>query len=192
MIIGIPKEIKEQEYRVAVTPSAACQLIKRGHSVIVETQAGAGAGFPDENYENVGATIISGHAEVFERADLIVKVKEPLPAEYGLLRRRQLLFTYLHLAANRKLTEALMESGVAAIAYETIEINRRLPLLEPMSEIAGRMSAIVGAYYLAKHAGGSGVLLGGVPVCFAERWWCWAVAWPGSMPRRWRPGWARM
>ena len=163
MIIGIPKEIKEQEYRVAVTPSAAYQLIKRGHDVIVETQAGAGSGFPDKNYTDVGATIIAGHAEVFERADLIVKVKEPLPAEYGLLRRGQLLFTYLHLAANRALTEALMASGVTALAYETIEVNRRLPLLEPMSEIAGRMSAIVGAYYLAKHAGGSGVLLGGVP-----------------------------
>ena len=163
MIIGIPKEIKEQEYRVSVTPAAAYQLIKRGHQVLVETQAGVGAGFPDAAYAEVGATLVHEHAEVFARADMIVKVKEPLPEEYGLLRRDQLLFTYLHLAANRALTEALMESGVTAIAYETIEVNRRLPLLEPMSEIAGRMSALVGGYFLAKHAGGSGTLLGGVP-----------------------------
>ncbi len=163
MIIGVPKEIKEQEYRVAVTPSAAYQLIKRGHRVIVETQAGAGAGFPDGDYEDVGAIIIPDHAGVFERAELIVKVKEPQLAEYALLRRGQLLFTYLHLAANRVLTEALMNSGATALAYETIEVNRRLPLLEPMSEIAGRMSALVGGYFLAKHAGGSGTLLGGVP-----------------------------
>ena len=163
MIIGIPKEIKEQEHRVAVTPSAVYQLVKRGHRVVVETKAGVGAGFLDSDYEAVGATIIKEHAAVFAEGELIVKVKEPLPAEYALLRRGQLLFTYLHLAANRTLTEALMESGVTAVAYETIEVNRRLPLLEPMSEIAGRMSVIVGGYFLAKHAGGSGTLLGGVP-----------------------------
>lgn len=163
MIIGVPKEIKEQENRVAVTPSAAWQLIKGGHQVVVETQAGAGAGFPDSDYADVGAEIADTHAEVFERGELIVKVKEPLPAEYALLRRGQLLFTYLHLAANRELTEALMTSGVTALAYETIEVNRRLPLLEPMSEIAGRMSVLVGGYFLAKHTGGSGTLLGGVP-----------------------------
>jgi alanine dehydrogenase len=163
MIIGIPKEIKEQEYRVSITPAAAYQLIKRGHQVLVETQAGIGAGFTDEAYTNVGAKPVHDHAEVFEKAEMIVKVKEPLPEEYALLRRGQLLFTYLHLAANRALTDALMKSGVTAIAYETIEVNRRLPLLEPMSEIAGRMSALVGGYFLAKHAGGSGTLLGGVP-----------------------------
>lgn len=163
MIIGVPKEIKEQENRVAVTPSAAYQLIKRGHQVLVETQAGAGAGFPDADYQAVGATLIASHHEVFARAEMIVKVKEPLPSEYPLLRPGQLLFTYLHLAANRPLTEALMASGVTALAYETIEVNRRLPLLEPMSEIAGRMSVLVGGYFLAKHAGGSGTLLGGVP-----------------------------
>lgn len=163
MIIGVPKEIKEQENRVAVTPSAAWQLIKGGHQVVVETQAGAGAGFPDSDYADVGAEIADTHAEVFERGELIVKVKEPLPAEYALLRRGQLLFTYLHLAANRELTEALITSGVTALAYETIEVNRRLPLLEPMSEIAGRMSVLVGGYFLAKHTGGSGTLLGGVP-----------------------------
>ena len=163
MIIAVPKEIKEQENRVALTPSAAYQLLKRGHRVLVEQNAGTGAGFPDSDYEAVGATMVSTHAGVFAEAELIVKVKEPLPSEYSLLRRGQILFTYLHLAANRGLTEALMKSGVTALAYETIEVNRRLPLLEPMSEIAGRMSVLVGGYFLAKHAGGSGTLLGGVP-----------------------------
>jgi alanine dehydrogenase len=163
MIIGVPKEIKEQENRVAVTPSAAYQLIKRGHRVLVEQNAGAGAGFPDSDYEAVGATMVSTHTEIFAQGELIVKVKEPLPSEYALLRRGQILFTYLHLAANRGLTEALMKSGVTALAYETVEVGRRLPLLEPMSEIAGRMSVLVGGYFLAKHAGGSGTLLGGVP-----------------------------
>lgn len=163
MIIGLPKEIKTQEYRVALLPSAAYQLIKRGHTVVVEKNAGIGAGYPDAQYEQAGAKIVDTHAAVFEQADLIVKVKEPLPAEYGLLRPGQLLFTYLHLAAGRPLTEALMKSGATCIAYETIEVNKRLPLLEPMSEIAGRMSVLVGGYFLAKHFGGSGVLLGGVP-----------------------------
>jgi alanine dehydrogenase len=163
MLIGVPKEIKEQEYRVALLPSAAYQLIKRGHQVLVERNAGTGAGYPDSDYEQAGATLVSDHAAVFAQADLVVKVKEPLPVEYSLLRPGQILFTYLHLAADRKLTEALMKSGVTALAYETIEVNRRLPLLEPMSEIAGRMSILVGGYFLAKHCGGSGVLLGGVP-----------------------------
>ncbi|TDU73069.1 alanine dehydrogenase [Prosthecobacter fusiformis] len=163
MNIGVPKEIKEQEHRVALTPSAAYQLIKRGHQVHVEVNAGTGAGFSDSDYEAVGATLIHDHAEVFAKAELIIKVKEPLPAEYALLRPDHLLFTYLHLAANRPLTEALMQSGATALAYETIEVNHRLPLLEPMSEIAGRMSVVVGGYFLAKHAGGSGTLLGGVP-----------------------------
>jgi len=163
MIIGVPKEIKGQEYRVALLPSAAYQLIKRGHEVIVERSAGTGAGYPDADYDQAGATLVSDHAAVFEKADLVVKVKEPQPSEYALLRPGQILFTYLHLAASRSLTEALMKSGATALAYETIEVNRRLPLLEPMSEIAGRMSILVGGYFLAKHCGGSGVLLGGVP-----------------------------
>ncbi len=163
MIIGIPKEIKDHEYRVALLPSAAYQLIKRGHSVVVERGAGIGAGYPDLEYEHAGAKLLDSHAGVFEQADLIVKVKEPLPAEYSLLRPGQLLFTYLHLAASKPLTQALVKSGATCIAYETIEVNRRLPLLEPMSEIAGRMSVLVGGYFLAKHFGGSGVLLGGVP-----------------------------
>ena len=163
MIIGVPKEIKDQEYRVALLPSAAYQLVRRGHQVLVERNAGAGAGYPDEGYTEAGATLVDDHAAVYEKAELIVKVKEPLPSEYGLLRPGQILFTYLHLAASRSLTEALMKSGATCLAYETLEMNRRLPLLEPMSEIAGRMSILVGGYFLAKHFGGSGVLLGGVP-----------------------------
>jgi alanine dehydrogenase len=163
MIIGVPKEIKEHEYRVALLPSAAYQLIKRGHQVLVERGAGAGAGFPDADYEQAGATMMSDHAAIFEQAALIVKVKEPQPSEYPLLRPGQILFTYLHLAASRSLTDALLKSGVTGLTYETVEVNRRLPLLEPMSEIAGRMSVLVGGYFLAKHHGGSGVLLGGVP-----------------------------
>ncbi|MDP9292139.1 MAG: alanine dehydrogenase [Verrucomicrobiota bacterium] len=163
MILGIPREIKEQEHRVALLPSATYQLVKRGHQVLVERGAGIGSGYLDVDYEKAGADLVDSHEELFERAELIVKVKEPLPSEYALLRSGQILFTYLHLAANRKLTDALVESGVTALAYETLEVNRRLPLLEPMSEIAGRMSIIVGGYFLAKHCGGSGVLLGGVP-----------------------------
>jgi alanine dehydrogenase len=163
MIIGVPKEIKEDEYRVAMLPSAAYLLTKRGHQVLVERGAGTGAGYPDADYEQAGATLESEHRAVFEKAGLVVKVKEPLPAEYSLLRPGQMLFTYLHLAASRSLTDALLKSGVTALAYETLEVNRRLPLLEPMSEIAGRMSVLVGGYFLAKHVGGSGVLLGGVP-----------------------------
>ncbi len=163
MIIGVPKEIKPQEYRVALPPSGAYQLIRGGHRVLVERNAGAGAGFPDADYQQAGAEIADSHERIFAEAELIVKVKEPQPSEYALLRRGQILFTYLHLAANRELTEALMRSGVTALAYETIEVNRRLPLLEPMSEIAGRMSVLVGGYFLAKHCGGTGTLLGGVP-----------------------------
>jgi len=163
MIIGVPKEIKDHEYRVALLPSAAYLLIKRGHQVLVERGAGAGAGYPDADYEQAGATMMADHRGIFEKSDMIVKVKEPQPSETPLLRHGQILFTYLHLAASRGLTEALLKSGVTALAYETIEVNRRLPLLEPMSEIAGRMSVLVGGYFLAKHNGGSGVLLGGVP-----------------------------
>ena len=163
MIIGIPKEIKQQENRVSLLPSAADQLARRGHTVLVQKNAGVGSGYPDEDYLEAGAKIVETAEEVFAKADMIVKVKEPLPAEYGLLRKGQILFTYLHLAASKSLTEALLKSGVTGIAYETIQVGNRLPLLEPMSEIAGRMSAVMGAYYLAKHNGGNGVLLGGVP-----------------------------
>ncbi len=163
MVIGVPKEIKEQEQRVALLPSAANQLVRRGHSVLVEKNAGVGSGYADEEYAAAGAEIVDQAKEVFARPDMIVKVKEPLKVEFPLLRKGQILFTYLHLAASRELTEALLKSGVTGIAYETIQINNHLPLLEPMSEIAGRMSVVMGAYFLAKYNGGSGVLLGGVP-----------------------------
>jgi alanine dehydrogenase len=163
MKIGVPKEIKQQENRVALLPSVVYRLTQLGHEVYVEKNAGTGAGFPDAQYQDAGASIVDTHEGVFRQSRLIVKVKEPLPEEYGLLNQEHILFTYLHLAANKPLTEALVASQCTAIAYETIELNRRLPLLEPMSEIAGRMSIIVGGYYLAKHSGGKGVLLGGVP-----------------------------
>src|SRR5450432_4617941 len=163
MIIGIPKEIKQQENRVSLLPSAAYQLSKRGHTVLVEKSAGVGTGYPDVDYVAAGAQMIDNARDLFARAEMIVKVKEPLPAEYELLRKGQILFTYLHLAASRSLTEALLKSGVTGVAYETIQVGNRLPLLEPMSEIAGRMSVVMGAYFLAKHNGGNGVLLGGVP-----------------------------
>ena len=163
MTIGVPKEIKEQEQRVALLPSATNQLTRHGHSVLVERNAGLGSGYPDQDYVKAGAEIVEQAKEVFARADMIVKVKEPLEAEFPLLRRGQILLTYLHLAASKRLTEALLKSGVTGVAYETIQVNHRLPLLEPMSEIAGRMSVVMGANFLAKYNGGSGVLLGGVP-----------------------------
>ena len=163
MVIGVPKEIKEQEQRIGLVPSAAELLTKRGHTVLVEKSAGVGSGYPDEEYRKAGAEIVDLAKDVFARADMIVKVKEPLPAEFPLLRKGQILFTYLHLAASKALTDALLKSRVTAVAYETIQVGNRLPLLEPMSEIAGRMSVVMGAYFLAKHNGGSGVLLGGVP-----------------------------
>src|SRR5213075_1793861 len=163
MIIGVPKEIKAQEHRVGLIPSTALMLTRKGHTVLVQKSAGIGSGYPDQAYVAVGAKIIDTAEELFRQAEMIVKVKEPLPAEYGLLRKGQILFTYLHLAASKPLTEALLNSGATGLAYETIQIGNRLPLLEPMSEIAGRMSVVMGAYYLAKHNGGTGVLLGGVP-----------------------------
>ncbi len=163
MKIGIPREIKPQEARVALLPAGAKLLSRQGHEIIVEQNAGTGSGYRDEEYEAAGARIVGTPEEVFQEAGMIVKVKEPMAQEYPLLREGQILFTYLHLAANRTLTEALLASGATAIAYETVTAGRHLPLLEPMSEIAGRMSVIVGAYMLARHQGGKGVLLGGVP-----------------------------
>jgi alanine dehydrogenase len=157
MTISVPREIKPQEYRVALLPSAAYSLIKRGHTVLVEPGAGVGAGYPDADYLRAGARLMEDRTELFGAADLIVKVKEPQPSEVALLRPGQILFTYLHLAANRELTEGLMRSGATAMAYETVSRNGRLPLLEPMSEIAGRMSVLVGGYFLGKDHGGSGV-----------------------------------
>jgi alanine dehydrogenase len=163
MIIGVPKEIKSQEHRVGLIPSTATTLSRKGHTVLVEKGAGVGSGYPDDAYTAAGAKMIDEAKDVFAKADMIVKVKEPLPPEYDLLRKGQILFTYLHLAASKPLTDALLKSGVTGVAYETIQVGNKLPLLEPMSEIAGRMSVVMGAYYLAKHNGGNGVLLGGVP-----------------------------
>lgn len=164
MLVGVPREIKDRENRVAVTPAGAHQYVVQGHPVLVETTAGEGSGFSDDEYLAAGAGIAATHEEVFASADMIAKVKEPVESEYNLLRDGQLLFTYLHLAANEALTRALIERKVAAVAYETVQLDsRQLPLLTPMSEVAGRMSIQVGAHYLERTQGGRGMLLGGVP-----------------------------
>jgi len=163
MIIGIPKEIKDNEYRVSTTPAGVQVLTDAGHTVLVETSAGAGSRFADEDYEHAGATITSVE-EVWQKANMVVKVKEPLPSEYGYLRPDLILFTYLHLAADETLTKTIAESGVTSIAYETVELaDGSLPLLTPMSEVAGRMAIQIGAHYLERQAGGRGKLLGGIP-----------------------------
>lgn len=163
MKIGIPREIKDKEYRVAITPSGVQALTSRGHEVIIENNAGVDSTFSNEDYEEVGAKILDTAQEIFAQADMILKVKEPQQSECEMLREGQIIFTYLHLAASRELTEGLMKSKCTAIAYETIQgPNGSLPLLTPMSEIAGRMSVQIGAQYLEKRNGGRGVLLGGV------------------------------
>ena len=162
MDIGIPKEVKDQEFRVGLSPASVKELCDRRHQVTVETQAGVGAGFSDEDYIQAGAKIAPDAATAWAQA-MVVKVKEPLPSEYGYMRSEQLLFTYLHLAAGKELTEKLMASGVSAIAYESVEKNGTLPLLMPMSIIAGRLSVQFGARFLEKQQGGRGVLLGGIP-----------------------------
>ena len=163
MIIGIPKEIKAQENRVSMIPASVGELIKRGHRVLVEAGAGSGSSYQDKEYQAYGAELLPDAESVFAEAEMIVKVKEPQPSELALLNEKHTLFTYLHLAADKALTESLLNTGCIAIAYETFEYHGRLPLLEPMSEIAGRMSALVGSYHLARHRGGRGILLGGVP-----------------------------
>lgn len=163
MIIGIPKEIKNNENRVSLTPAGVYDLVHNGHEVLVETGAGLGSGFTDEDYIKVGAKIVSTAKEAWD-AEMVMKVKEPLPPEYGYFRKGQILFTFLHLAAEPELTKALMEKEVVSIAYETIQLpNGALPILTPMSEVAGRMSVQIGAHFLEKHEGGKGTLLGGVP-----------------------------
>jgi len=157
MIIAVPKEIKREEYRIAVTPSGAAELVAAGHELLVESGAGCGSGFSDESYLQSGA-VLATREELFQRAELIVKVKEPLAEEFPLFREGQTLFTYLHLAANRKLTEFLLQSGLTALAYETLESNRTLPLLVPMSEVAGLMAPLAAAWGLQKINGGSGLL----------------------------------
>ncbi|GAB4353323.1 MAG: alanine dehydrogenase [Gammaproteobacteria bacterium] len=163
MLIGVPKEIKTHEYRVGLVPASVRELVHHGHRVIVETGAGAGIGMDDSRYEAAGAEVVASAEEVFERAEMVVKVKEPQPAEYARLREGQVLFTYLHLAPDPEQAEGLQASGCTAIAYETVtDEHGHLPLLSPMSEVAGRMSIQAGAHCLEKEQGGSGILLGGV------------------------------
>ncbi len=163
MIIGVPKEIKNNEFRVSVTPSGVHAYVSAGHQVIVERSAGVGSGISDYDYIKAGATIIAKADELWQKADLIQKVKEPIEVEYKRMRKGQILYTYLHLAANKACTQAIMDSGATAIAYETVEVDGALPLLAPMSEVAGRMSIQVGAAALEASKGGAGVLLAGVP-----------------------------
>ena len=164
MIVGVPRETKRDEYRVALLPVGAEELVRAGHEVLVERSAGAGSGLPDDAYAAAGATLVDSPTEVFGRADLVVKVKEPQQAELGLIRRGQSLFTYFHFAADRALTEGFLATGATAVAYETLRDDRgRLPLLIPMSEVAGRMSIQEGAKFLERPQMGRGILLGGVP-----------------------------
>jgi alanine dehydrogenase len=161
--IGVAREIKTDEYRVALTPAGARELVQKGHEVLVEASAGDGSSFFDSDYERAGAQVVSADG-VWERSELLLKVKEPIEEEYGRLREGLVLFTYLHIAADEALTRALVDSGITAVAYETVETDdRRLPLLAPMSEIAGRLASQAGAYFLEKPLGGRGLLLGGVP-----------------------------
>ncbi|GII83844.1 alanine dehydrogenase [Sphaerisporangium siamense] len=164
MKVGVPREVKDQEHRVALTPAGANELVRHGHQVFVEQGAGEGSSIHDGDFRAAGAAILGSAEEVWREGDLILKVKEPVPSEYSLLREGQVLFTYLHLAASRKLTLAMVESGVTGIAYETVQLaNGALPLLAPMSEVAGRLAPQVGAYHLMRQGGGRGVLMGGVP-----------------------------
>ena len=163
MIVGVPKEIKVLEARVALTPAGVREFIKSGHQVLIESGAGLGSAIPDSVFQSEGAEIVSSAADVWQRAEMIMKVKEPLPSEYSLMRSGQILFTYLHLAASKECTDALVGAKNIAIAYETVEVDGQLPLLAPMSEVAGRLATQVGATALQKPNGGRGVLLGGVP-----------------------------
>ena len=164
VIIGVPTEVKNNEYRVAATPAGVSELVHARNEVLVQSGAGLGSAFSDEEYTSAGAALVDSAQEVWERAAMIIKVKEPIAQEYPLMRRGQILFTYLHLAADRALTEALVQSGTTAIAYETVQLpDASLPLLTPMSEVAGRLSAQVGAHHLMRTNGGRGLLLGGVP-----------------------------
>lgn len=162
MNIGVPKEIKTDEYRVAITPEGVAELQREGHDVYVQMSAGEGSGFTDKAYADAGAALLLEASEVFDLADMIVKVKEPIPSEYALFKENQILFTYLHLAADEMQTRFLLEKGIRAFSYETLEVDRRLPLLEPMSEVAGKMASLMGAVHLGRYQGGSGLFAGGV------------------------------
>ncbi|MFP5219303.1 MAG: alanine dehydrogenase [Actinomycetes bacterium] len=170
MKVGIPREVKVNEYRVAITPAGVKELVKHGHEVFVEKEAGLGSSITDDEFVASGATILGSPDDVWAEGDLLLKVKEPIAEEYGRMRSDQVLFTYLHLAASRACTDALLSSGTTAIAYETVQLpDRSLPLLAPMSEVAGRMAPQVGAHFLERYAGGRGVLLGGVSGVYAAK-----------------------
>lgn len=162
MNIGVPKEVKTDEYRVAITPSGVQELLKEGHKVYVESDAGIGSGFSNEDYKKAGAILLRDVKELFDISEMIVKVKEPIAQEYGLFKENQTLFTYLHLAADEQLTHFLLKRGIRSFAYETLHDEGRLPLLEPMSEVAGKMAALMASVHLGRYHGGSGVLTGGV------------------------------
>ncbi|MBU1990286.1 alanine dehydrogenase [bacterium] len=162
MIIGVPKEIKKDEFRVSITPSGVMELVKASHKVYVQKDAGLGSGFGDEEYLNAGALLVNTASEVFDVSEMIVKVKEPIEAEYKLFRPNQTLFTYLHLAADKAQTDFLLQKGIRAFSYETLLVDGTLPLLEPMSEVAGKMASLMGAVHLGRYHGGSGLLIGGV------------------------------
>jgi alanine dehydrogenase len=163
MIVGVPKEIKVHESRVAITPEGVSEFVHAGHTVIIQDNAGVASAITNEEFIQAGASIVAGADDVWQKADLVLKVKEPIESEYSKMRKGQTLFTYLHLAASKACTDALVASGTTAIAYETVEVNGTLPLLAPMSEVAGRLATQVGATALQKPHGGRGVLLGGVP-----------------------------
>jgi alanine dehydrogenase len=168
--VGVPREVKDSEYRVAITPAGVHELVRAGHSVLVEKDAGIGSALPDDDFRVAGATIVGSADDVWAEADLLLKVKEPMAEEYPRLRRGQVLFTYLHLAASRECTKALVDSGTTAVAYETVQLaDGSLPLLAPMSEVAGRMAPQVGAHCLERAAGGRGVLMGGVSGVYAAK-----------------------
>ena len=170
MLVGVPTEVKNHEYRVAITPSGVTELVRQGHDVIIEAGAGLGSSIPDEEYVAAGAKIVSDHDQVWGDAEMIMKVKEPVREEYGRMQPGQILFTYLHLAANRDCTQALLDRRVTGIAYETVQLpNGALPLLAPMSEVAGRMAPQVGAYHLMAQGGGRGTLMGGVSGVYAAK-----------------------
>src|SRR5215467_11449406 len=170
MKVGVPKEVKNHEYRVAITPAGVNEFVRNGHEVFIEANAGIGSSIPDEDFIAAGASMLPAADDVWLTADLLLKVKEPIAEEYHRLRKDQVLFTYLHLAASRACTDALLESGTTGIAYETVQLpDGSLPLLAPMSEVAGRLAPQVGSYHLMRQGGGRGVLMGGVPGVYAAK-----------------------
>ena len=192
MIIGVPGEIKENEYRVGITVAGVNSLKDAGHQVLVQKGAGEGSGISDQAYQAAGAELVADAEEIYARSDLIIKIKEPLPEEYDYLKKEQIIFTYLHLAANEELVNVLLNKGVTAIAYETVQLkDGSLTLLIPMSEVAGRLSIQAGAYFLEKPQGGSGVLLGGVPGSSRLKLSSWAAVMWVSMQPVWLSGWGQ-